>query len=234
MPIALVPCLWFSVTFPQSAQGSGELIGVQASACYGNGPQSATFTPTRYTYASTGDCDLAQTRLNLPVTVHWTGSGTYDPPTGRASENIIVPPPRIDQPSRPYGQFQAVMHCAKDPWLNVDVTCDHIAPTVDAPLDNTAPNAMGYKQPFPLGPIITGSIQQSGRPYTSAMNPDARARLNQQYGAFEAQQRAQAFQHELQMKRGGMVRPRGIEGEQPAEPAPSAPDAPQPESGTQP
>src|SRR5690349_4190520 len=80
MPIALVSCLWLSVTLPQIAWGSGELIGVQASACYGNGPQSATFTATRYTYASTGDCDLAQTRLNLPVTVHWTGVGTYDPP----------------------------------------------------------------------------------------------------------------------------------------------------------
>lgn len=224
--LACGACLWLSVTLPQGAQGSGELIGVDDHNCYGNGPQNATFTPTRYTYVSAGDCNLTQTRLNLDVTAHWTGVGTYDPPTKRAAEDIIVPAPRIDQPSRPYGHFVATMHCAADPWLNPNITCDHIAPSVDAPLDHTAPNAMGWKQPFPLAPIIIGTIQQTGRPYTSNMSQQAVNKLNQQYGVYLAQQKALMFQRELQMKRGGMVLPRGIEGEQPAEPAPGTSEEP--------
>ena len=48
-----------------------------------------------------------------------------------------MPAPRIDEPSRPYGHFQATMHCSSDPWLNPNIKCDHIVPSVYAPLDNT-------------------------------------------------------------------------------------------------
>jgi hypothetical protein len=85
---------------------------------------------------------------------------------------------------------------------------------------------MGWKQPFPLAPIIIGTIQQTGRPYTSNMSQQAVNKLNQQYGVYLAQQKALMFQRELQMKRGGMVLPRGIEGEQPAEPAPGTSEEP--------
>ncbi len=211
---ALVPCLWLSIAFSKEARGSGELIPADDHGCYGNGPATVTFTETRFTYVSAGDCYLTQTRLNLDVTVHWTGVGTYDPRTGQTAEDIIVPAPRIDQPSRPYGRFQASMRCSRDPWLNPDVKCDRIVPTVYAPLDNTAPNAKGWKQPFPLAPIIIGTIQETGRPYTATMSQDAINKINRQYGAFEAQQKAerqaQKFQHELQMKP-GFIRPRGVE-----------------------
>jgi hypothetical protein len=233
--IALVMAACLNVRLVPEASGSGELIFAPDTGCYGGPPKNVTFTPARFTYVFTGSCTLLQTRANLPVEVPWTGVGTYDPPTGRTAEDIIVPAPRIDQPSRPYGRFQATMHCSRDPWLNPDVKCDQIAPTVYAPLDNTPPNVIGYKQPFPLGPEITGRIQQYGRPYTSMLTQDAVNKLNQQYGAFDAQQKAerqsQKFQRELQMKP-GLIKPRGIEGTNPAEP--SDPAAPVPESGTKP
>ena len=76
---ALVPCLWLSIAFSKEAQGSGELVPADDYGCWGSGPENATFTPTRFTYVSAGSCTLARTRLNLNVTVHWTGVGNYDP-----------------------------------------------------------------------------------------------------------------------------------------------------------
>lgn len=211
------------VTWSHDVLGSGELLPVDDHGCYGDGPQNVTFTPTRYTYVSAGQCTLAHTRLNLNVTVHWTGVGTYDPRSGQTAEDIIVPAPRIDEPSRPYGHFQAVMHCSSDPWLNPGVKCDHIAPTVYAPLDNTAPNAQGWKQPYPLAPVIAGTIQQTGRPYTSGMTQDAVNKLNRQYGVYEAQQKNEKLRQKLQIHP-GFVGPRGVEGEQPIEPVPVTPE----------
>jgi hypothetical protein len=233
--IALALTVWLNVGMLGESMGSGELIPGDDHGCYGGDPKNATFTTTRYTYVFTGSCLLTHTRLNLDVSVPWTGVGTYDPPSGRAAEDIIVPAPRIDQPSRPYGRFLAVMHCSSDPWLNSNVKCDHNVPTVDAPLDHTAPNAKGWRQPYPLTPIITGAIQQNGRPFTSMMSQDSVNQLNRQYGVFDAQQKAarqtQKFQRELQMKP-GLIKPRGIEGTNPAEPA--EPAVPAPESGTKP
>ncbi len=184
---SLTLCLWLGFGLPPDASGSGELVGYDDPGCYDAGAlKNATFTPARFTYVFAGTCDLAITRLNLPTKVPWTGVGTYDPPTGQTKEDIIVPTPRLDQPSRPYGRFQATMHCNADPWLNPNITCDQISPTVWAPLDNTAPNAMGWKQPYPLGPIITGSIQNSRQPFTSGIG---RASLNAQYQAHLAAER---------------------------------------------
>jgi len=232
--VALTICVGLTISLPYGAYGSGVLIAPDDHGCYGNGPATATFTETRFTYVSDGNCSLTHTRLNLDVTVHWTGVGTYDPRTGQAGEDIIVPAPRIDQPSRPYGRFQAAMHCSRDPWLNPNVKCDHISTNVNAPLDNTGPNAMGWKQPFPLTPIITGTIQQSGRPYTATMNQDAVNNLNRQYGAFEAQEKAAKLQRMFQPTpklTPKLIIPRGVEGEEPTVPGP-APDSPQPNEGT--
>ena len=237
LPTSFALCLWLTVALPHVMFGSGHLDGYDDHGCSAGDPKNATFTSTRFTYVFAGTCLLTQTRANLDVTVPWTGVGTYDPPTGHTAEDIIVPAPRIDQPSRPYGRFQATMHCSADPWLNPNIKCYHIVPSVYAPLDNTAPNTMGWKQPYPLAPVIAGTIQQTGRPYTSSMSQDAVNKLNRQYGAYDAQQKAerqtQKFQRELQMKP-GFILPRGIEGEQPTEPTPSSPDAPEPKSGTNP
>ena len=239
MPFTLVPCLWLSMTLPHNAHGSGELIAADDHYCYGTGPQNATFTPARYTYVSAGDCNLTQTRLNLDVTVHWSGVGTYDPPTGRAAEDIIVPAPRIDQPSRPYGHFQVTMHCTADPWLNFTVKCDHIVPTVDAPLDHTGPNARGWKQPYPLAPMIIGTIQQNGRPFTSYMSQDAVNNLNRQYGVYQAQQKTERLQKAYQLPpnlkiKPGPILPRGIEGEPPVDSVPAESGTPAPQNEPKP
>jgi hypothetical protein len=193
-------CFFAGMGSPRISFGSGELIPASDLGCYGAGPANVNFTPTRYTYVFSGSCYLLQTRLNLPVTVPWTGVGNYDPTTGQSSEDIIVPAPRIDQPSRPYGRFLASMHCSADPWLNPNMKCDHISPSIDAPLDNTAPNAIGWKQAFPLGPVITGTIMQTGRPYTSTMSQDAVNNLNRQYGAFQAKNEADMAARRLNQK----------------------------------
>lgn len=208
--VAWALSVWSTFAPPNAANASGELVPGDDHGCYGDGPQNATFTSTRFTYVSAGYCTLARTRLNLDVTVHWTGVGNYDPRNGQTTEDIIVPAPRIDEPSRPYGHFQAAMHCARDPWLNPDMKCDHIAPTVYAPLDNTGPNAKGWKQPYPLSPIIMGTIQQTGRPYTATMSQDAVNKLNRQYGAYEAQQQGEKLRQKLQIAP-GFVRPRGVD-----------------------
>src|SRR5713226_6633327 len=184
-------CLWLSCTVPDRVLASGELVAGNDYGCWGPGPQNPNpFTPAKFTYVFAGSCALAQTRLNLDVSVPWTGVGNYEPATGNTSEDIIVPAPRIDQPSRPYGRFIVTMHCGGDPWLNQNVTCDRIAPTVDSPLDHTAPNAVGWKPPFALGPYITDAINYSKRPFTSAMTDDARNNLNRLYGAFQAKYQA--------------------------------------------
>ncbi|MFO0730997.1 MAG: hypothetical protein U0361_08395 [Nitrospiraceae bacterium] len=155
--------LWSPLLLPSAAQAKGELISFNDPNCYGSEPKNATFVATRYTYVFTGSCDLAQTRLAIRVSVPWTGVGTFDPATGQAAEDIIVPAPKISEPSRPYGRFKATMHCSVDPWLNPTVQCDQIVPTVDAPLDRTAPNAQGYR-PEPWHPI-------SSTPYGPGVAP---------------------------------------------------------------
>lgn len=161
----------------QEAAGSGTLLEVESAGCYGAAPKSVTFTPARTSYVFGGACDLAHTRLHLPITVPWTGTASYEPATGRAIEDITVPAPLISQPSRPYGRFQASMHCPVDPWVNVNVICDSVAATANAPMDHTGPNAIGYKQPFRLEPEITGAIQRNKRPYTSFLEDGVRATL---------------------------------------------------------
>ena len=192
--MTLTVCLWLTCALPHRAFGSPDFsAGPDSYGCLGPGPQNQNpnpFTPTKFTYVFAGSCSMAQTSLNLNVKVPWTGVGTYEPATGKASEDIIVPAPRIDQPSRPYGRFIVTMHCRTDPWLDPNSICDHISPSVDSPLDHIAPNTMGWKPPFALGPYIVNTINAAKRPFTSYMSDDARNNLNRQYAAFlEAQRR---------------------------------------------
>lgn len=221
--------LTLNLALSNSALAKGELVGGNGIGCYGSEPKNATFTATRYTYIFSGSCTLLQTRYDIKGSVPWTGVGTYDPATGQATEDILVPAPRTDQPSRPYGRFQASMHCSADPWLNPNVKCDHIVPVVDAPLDRTAANAKGYR-PAPLAPLITSSLMSNSRPFTSFMTQDAVNSLNRRYGAYEAQHKSDAVIR--QFKKNPGILGRGIGEAQPAEPTPSEPTAPQPKSGT--
>ncbi len=222
--------LWGALLLPSGAQAKGELVASSDPNCYGSEPKNATFVATRYTYVFSGSCNLTQTRLALRVSVPWTGVGTFDPTTGQAAEDIIVPAPKISEPSRPYGRFKATMHCSADPWLNPTAQCDQIVPTVDAPLDRTAPNAQGYR-PEPLAPNIVDTIRARRRPFTSFMNQDAVNNLNRRYGAYQAQNKTnQAIR---QFKKNPGILGRGIEqSDQPSQESPAT--TPSSKEGTAP
>ncbi len=207
-----------AVLFPSGAQAKGELVASSDPDCFGSEPKNVTFVSTRYTYVFTGSCSLAQTRLAIRVSVPWTGVGTFDPTTVQAAEDILVPAPKISEPSRPYGRFKTTMHCSSDPWLNPTVQCDQIVPTVDAPLDRTAPNAQGYR-PEPLAPNIVDIVRARRRPFTSFMNQDAVNSLNRRFGAYQAQHTTnQAIR---QFKKVPGILGRGIEqGDQPSQETP--------------
>jgi hypothetical protein len=167
----------------RDVSASGDLLTIAADECYGAAPKSVTFTPTKTSYTFGGACDLTQTRAHLPITVPWTATASYEPATGRAIEDIIVPPPLISQPSRLYGTFHSSMHCAADPWVNASVTCDQVVATANAPLDHTGPNAIGYKPDYPLEPYILGYARQYKCPFTSFLDDAPRAALLAQYKA---------------------------------------------------
>ena len=217
---SLIAGIGFSLTVlsPLEAHAKGDLVAPNDPTCYGSEPKNATFVATRYTYIFSGSCNLAQTRLAIRVSVPWTGVGTFDPTTGQAAEDILVPAPKISEPSRPYGRFKTTMHCSSDPWLNPTVQCDQIVPTVDAPLDRTAPNAQGYR-PEPLAPNIVDIVRARRRPFTSFMNQDAVNSLNRRFGAYQAQNKTnQAIR---QFKKVPGILGRGIEqGDQPSQETP--------------
>ena len=147
-----------------------------------------TFSPAPFTYVFGGICNLIHTRLSVPVDVPWTGVGTYDPSTGKTTEDINVPAPAINQPSRPYGRFLASMHCSADPWLNANVTCDQVAASSNPLPSAYPPNAYGNYSRSLISQII-GYIQTYRRPYTGAMEDKHRQFLNAQYAAYVAAER---------------------------------------------
>ncbi|MCW5795247.1 MAG: hypothetical protein U0319_01425 [Nitrospira sp.] len=217
---SLIAGIGFSLTVlsPLEAHAKDDLVAPNDPTCYGSEPKNATFVATRYTYIFSGSCNLAQTRLAIRVSVPWTGVGTFDPTTGQAAEDILVPAPKISEPSRPYGRFKTTMHCSSDPWLNPTVQCDQIVPTVDAPLDRTAPNAQGYR-PEPLAPNIVDIVRARRRPFTSFMNQDAVNSLNRRFGAYQAQNKTN--QVIRQFKKVPGILGRGIEqGDQPSQETP--------------
>lgn len=189
---SLALCLWFSLRFPSHVSASADFgAGPEPPTCMGSPPKTANFASLPYSYGFTGTCDLSITRLAFPFTVVWTGTGNYDPRNGQTYEQIVIPAPRIDEPSRLYGTFTVRMHCSADPWLTPSIRCDQIAPTVDAPLDKQAPNAQGWKQPYPLAPAILDAIRSNARPFSSIMRQDSFNALNAEYQAYLAQRKAQ-------------------------------------------
>jgi len=120
--------LWMALPFPSSVHAKGDLVDSNDPTCCGSEPKSTTFVTTRYSYVFSDSCHLMQTRLAMRVSVPWTGVGTFAHLTGQAAEDILVPAPKISEPSRPYGRFKSTMHCSADPWLNPTVQCHPIVP----------------------------------------------------------------------------------------------------------
>ena len=94
--------LFIVLTFfaPHFAFPSGTILKIEDDACAPLTLKSVTLAPVTYTF--TGVCNLVHTRLALPITVPYTVIGTFDPITGKTTEDINLPPPAINQPSRPY------------------------------------------------------------------------------------------------------------------------------------
>ena len=120
-----VLCAAASMASPQQASASGTLLEIpEGPPCYKFAPQKVTISPPPHVYTFAGTCDLVHTRLALPIIVPFTAVGTFDPATGKTTEDINVPAPAINQPSRPYGHFLVSMRCAADPWRDQNVKCD--------------------------------------------------------------------------------------------------------------
>ncbi len=186
---AVLLCLLLSIASPPNVLGSGTLLEIGPDdACLHQTPQRVTFSPAPFTYVFAGVCNLIHTRLSLPVNVPWTGVGTYDPTTGKTTEDINVPAPAISQPSRPYGRFLASMHCSADPWQDAHVKCDQVAASSNPPASAYPPNVFGnYSRT--LISQISGHIQSYRRPYTGAMDDNQRKFLNTQYATYVAAER---------------------------------------------
>lgn len=174
------PLFTLSITFTSSSALAFSSFGIGEP----NGSciiKTAAFDSKSSIYQFSGECTLRHTRLKLLTTAPWTATGTFDPKTTSTSEDIVVPAARIDQPSRPYGRFQAKMHCPSDPWLTQNIACNGIVPTIDAPLDQTAPNAVGWQQSEPLAPKIRDVLVYNRRPFTAVLSDDMRRALNKQH-----------------------------------------------------
>lgn len=203
---ALLFCVVLSIASPSRVLGSGTLLEIGPDdACLHQTPQRVTFSPAPFTYVFAGICNLVHTRLSLPVNVPWTGVGTYDPTTGKTTEDINVPAPAISQPSRPYGRFLASMHCSADPWQDANVKCDQVAASSNPPASAYPPNVFGdYSRTF-ISQII-GNIQSYRRPYTGAMDDNQRKFMNTQYAAYVAAERkSQQLQQGAKQSSGGYL-----------------------------
>jgi hypothetical protein len=182
-------CVVANLASPQPTSASGTLLEISPDdACLNQSPQKVTFSPAPFTYVFGGICNLIHTRLSLPVNVPWTGVGTYDPTTGKTTEDINVPAPAINQPSRPYGRFLASMHCLADPWQDANVKCDQVAASSNPPASAYPPNPFGDYSRTLISQIV-GNIQSYRRPYTSGMEDNQRKFLNAQYAAYVAAER---------------------------------------------
>ena len=164
--LTLLSWLFLTVTVPHHVSASGYILDLGPdNFCYKKAPHKVTFAPPPFTYVFTGTCNMLHTRAQLPVDVPWTVVGTYDPATGKTTEDINVPPPTISQPSRPYGRFLATMRCAADPWRDPRVLCDQISASANPPATAYPPNAWGNYSRELVTQIIN-RINTYRRPYS--------------------------------------------------------------------
>jgi hypothetical protein len=168
---------------PQHASAKGTPLIIADDVCTVPIPSAATFSTDLHKYTLTGTCNLVHTSLRLPIQVPYTAMNAYNPKTGETWEDINVPPPAINQPSRPYGRFQSKMRCNVDPWLNAkiqyqdpNIKCDQIQTTATPPWSAYGPGRVGdYMK------TLFYEFQTYGQPRSSWMTEDNRTSLNAQY-----------------------------------------------------
>ncbi|HEY3197536.1 MAG TPA: hypothetical protein VGJ57_05950 [Nitrospirales bacterium] len=170
-----------TITSPPSVLASGS-FGEEAdnNACNPFTLQKVTVAPV--TYSFTGICNLVHTRLAVPVKVPYTAIGTYDPATGKTTEDINVPAPAINEPSRPYGRFSSSMHCATDPWRDGQGNCNEVAVSVNPPGSAWPPNDFGNYARTVIS-VLTQHSRDHGRPLTAYLEDAQRKSVDEQYQA---------------------------------------------------
>ncbi len=131
--LVLALCLGLGVSLPPHAAGLGGTlltIGIDCNRYNIEG----SFTSTRANYTASGWCNVQVARVGIQP-IGWTARGAYDQATGRAVEDIVVPPAPINRPSHPYGTFRTRMVCPADPWLTENPTCQNVQAQFDTTLD---------------------------------------------------------------------------------------------------
>jgi hypothetical protein len=143
-----------------------------------------TFTATTAGYRANGGCDVQVARVGFQR-VGLTAVGGYDQATGRAKEEIVVPPATIDRPSHPYGTVRSLMTCSADPWLTENAGCHDISLNVDITLDREGG--------------LDRSLKLYGRPFTANLLYTNRNTLNAKRKAdVDALQLAEKAKHRSQ------------------------------------
>lgn len=187
----LMGCMLLSQAPLQSVSASGILLEVAPDpACSDIRPKTVTYSANRYTYKFEGTCNLVHTRARLPIQIPFTVVSTYEPSTGKTTDDIDVPAPAINQPSRPYGHFYSTMRCNIDPWLYLkptnqppytNIQCDQIVHMANPPASAWPPG--------PAGNYLRSLIDQINSfriPYSSVISDEARAFLLAQVQALMA------------------------------------------------
>jgi len=176
---AAAACFTFILAWVHDASGSGVIVDIQSipqDVCRDSTLTAYSFASTPFTYRFSGNCYLLNTRYALPITVPWTGVGTFDPASGKVTEEINIPEPTAAQPSRPYGRFTASMHCGgKDPWREA-TACGQIALSVNPPVTAYAPNIYGEYSRQVIQEVLN-LYPRGGRPVTSNLSANDRQAL---------------------------------------------------------
>jgi len=176
---AAAVCFTFILASVREASGSGVIVDIQSvpqDVCRDSTLTTYSFASTPFTYRFSGNCYLLNTRYALPITVPWTGVGTFDPVSGKVTEEINIPEPTAAQPSRPYGRFTASMHCGgKDPWREA-AACGQIALFVNPPVTAYAPNVWGQYSRQVIQEVLN-LYPRAGRPVTSNLSANDRQAL---------------------------------------------------------
>jgi len=177
--LVAIVCFAFVLARIHDVSASGVIVNIGSipqDVCRDSTLTAYSFASTPFTYRFSGNCYLLNTRYALPITVPWTGVGTFDPVSGKVTEEINIPEPTAAQPSRPYGRFAASMHCGgKDPWREA-AACGQMMLSVNPPVTAYAPNIYGeYSKQVILE--VLNLYPRGGRPVTSNLSANERQTL---------------------------------------------------------
>ena len=104
----------------------------------------------------------------------WTATGSYNATNKTTLEEIVAPPPAVDQATpanRPYGRYKLDMICDRDPWLDEAFsrcTQPRVTATGNLPAE------------------VQQALRFTGKPFTAHMNATQRQALRRQFDERQA------------------------------------------------